>query len=1019
MTRHRAVAVRALAIPFTVILSVFSFAQSTVSAQTTTPVSPQVYEHVSNYGYARVLVELRLPGGPAVAEGLLGIAAIAAQRESIIDATDRVWTAMPLECRLIRRFSTVPFLAMEIGPNGLAALEASPDVARVVIDEIAKPALAQSAPLIQADQAWASGFDGTGTTIAVLDTGVDSSHPFFAGKVIDEACFSSTVVDVSQSTCPNGSDEQFGPGAAVPCSLSDCFHGTHVAGIAAGNGATAGQSFSGIAKGANLYPIQVFSQVIDPDSCPSGAPCAGAFSSDIIAGLERVLMVAGSMNVVAVNLSVGGTMFTAPCDDQPYKPAIDNLRSIGVATIAAAGNGFSGTMISSPACISSAIGVGSVDKTNQVSFFSNVAPFLSLLAPGESITSSMPGGGFQEQSGTSMAAPHVAGTWAILRQAVPGASVTTLLNTLRQTGKPITDDRIFFGGGAVVPRVSIFDALSTLVPVTSPLPVLTSVAPARLRAGTAPVTITLNGSGFNTLTVAYWNGAAKPTTYVSGTQLQAEISAADLAAGSGGRVFVSTPPPGGGTSATVTVPVDPPASLSVDATSVAPSARVTVTLANGFGGSGDWLALAATGSPNTSYLTFTYVGANVLNRTWTVTMPSTPGAYEFRLFLNNGYARAATSPTVTIDAAVNPPPTIASLSPASASAGGPAFTLTVSGTGFVSSSVVKWNGSLRTTTFVNSTTLQVAITAADISSASTALVTVSSPAPGGGTSAAASFTINAGPVLSVNATSVPLGTSVTVTLTNGPGGAGDWLAFAQTTAPNVSYTSFVYVGAGLTTRTWTVTPTAAGTYEFRLFLNNGYTRAATSPAVTVTAPDPSGPVITSLSPNRATAGGAAFTLTVNGTGFVAASTVRWNGSDRATTFVSNTQLRASISAADIAAVGTALVTVASPAPGGTSSAVPFTISPAPTLTVSATTVAPGASITVTLNNGPGGQFDWLGFAATSAPNTSYLTFVYVGAGVTTRTWTVTAPATPGTYEFRLFLNNGYTRAATSPTVTVQ
>ena len=55
----------------------------------------------------------------------------------------------------------------------------------------------------------------------------------------------------------------------------------------------------------------------------------------------------------------------------------------------------------------------------------------------------------------------------------------------------------------------------------------------------------------------------------------------------------------------------------------------------------------------------------------------------------------------------------------------------------------------------------------------------------------------------------------------------------------------------------------------------------------------------------------------------------------------------------------------------------------------------------------------------SAPNSSYVTFTYVGTGVTTRTWTVTAPTTPGTYEFRLFLNNGYTRVATSPTVTVQ
>jgi len=92
--------------------------------------------------------------------------------------------------------------------------------------------------------------------------------------------------------------------------------------------------------------------------------------------------------------------------------------------------------------------------------------------------------------------------------------------------------------------------------------------------------------------------------------------------------------------------------------------------------------------------------------------------------------------------------------------------------------------------------------------------------------------------------------------------------------------------------------------------------------------------------------------------------------------------------------------------------------PPPSLSVSATTVAPGGSVTATLTNGLGGGTDWLALAATAAPNTSYLQWIYVGSGVTSRTWTVTMPTTAGTYEFRLFPNNGYTRAATSPTVTV-
>src|SRR5207249_2367602 len=147
-----------------------------------------------------------------------------------------------------------------------------------------------------------------------------------------------------------------------------------------------------------------------------------------------------------------------------------------------------------------------------------------------------------------------------------------------------------------------------------------------------------------------------------------------------------------------------------------------------------------------------------------------------------------------------------------------------------------------------------------------------------------------------------------------------------------TFVQWTYVGAGVTTRTWTVTmPSGGGTFEFRLFLNAGYTRAATSPAVTVTPGPPP---------------------------------------------------------------------------------------PAATLTVNATNVAAGASVTVTLTGGTGGSLDWLALAATTAPNTTYLQWTWVGGGVTTRTWTVTMPTSPGTYEFRLFLNNSFTVTARSPMVTV-
>jgi IPT/TIG domain len=554
----------------------------------------------------------------------------------------------------------------------------------------------------------------------------------------------------------------------------------------------------------------------------------------------------------------------------------------------------------------------------------------------------------------------------------------------------------------------------------------------------------------------------------------------------------------------------------VSALSVSPGDPETVTLTNGLGGPNDWLALAATGAADTSYLNWTPVGGGVTTRTWTVAMPGTPGTYEFRLFLNNGFTRLATSPAVTVTATppVNPVPVATSLTPANAAIGGPAFALTVNGSKFVSSSVVRWNGADRPTTFVSATQLQAAISADDIAGSGTNQVTVFTPAPGGGTSSSLPFTVAQQSSITVSATNVTGGTPVTANLTDGPGGANDWLALADSTAPNSSVIQYIYVGAGVTTRSWTVsmpmlpgtyefrlflnngytraatsptitvtndttpalsvsattvsggnpvtamltggyggggdwlafaptsapnnsylqyvyvgggvttknwtitTPTEAGTYEFRLFLNNGYTRAATSPPITVTQGQNPVPVLTSLSPAK-TIAGSPVTISLTGSGFLSSSVARWNGANRPTTFLSSTLLQMTLSAVDVATIGTGQVSVSSPAPGGGVSAnVPFDVIASPTLAVDVTSPAAGTPVTVTLTNGLGGGTDWLAFASSSAPDTSYITYVYVGGGVANRTWTVTMPSTPGKYEFRLFLNNGYTRAATSPTVTV-
>jgi len=279
----------------------------------------------------------------------------------------------------------------------------------------------------------------------------------------------------------------------------------------------------------------------------------------------------------------------------------------------------------------------------------------------------------------------------------------------------------------------------------------------------------------------------------------------------------------------------------------------------------------------------------------------------------------STAAAFTINAA-NPAPTITSLSPSSASAGGAAFSLTVNGTGFISSSVVNWNGAARSTTYIRATQLTVAIAAADIVSAGTAQVTVFNPAPGGGTSAAAAFTINApNPVPTITslspASTTAGGTDFSLTV-NGTGFVNGSVVIWNRSTRTTTYVSATQLTAAITAANIGI----AGTVQV-MVLNptEGSGTWSTPVSFLVSDGTNSMPTISSLSPSSATSGGASFSLTVDGTGFVNGSVVNWNGVARATTYVSSKRLITVISAADIASVGTGQVTVFNPAPGGRTS----------------------------------------------------------------------------------------------------
>ena len=362
----------------------------------------------------------------------------------------------------MRRLGSQPLIAIEADQDALEILRNAPETLEIMEDTLSRPQLINSVPLIDADLAWVGGSNGAGFTIAIIDTGIDSAHPFFQNRVVHEACFSSTT-SVSASLCPNGLDQQVGRGAAQPPFniFPGSRHGTHVAGITAGFGGQ--NAISGVAPAANIISIQVFSVMrrdVDCDPPLDRAPCLRTYTSDQIEALDHVFGLRFNWRIASVNLSLGGGEFATACDGDPRKASIDRLLSVNIATVIAAGNDGSSVGISAPACISSAVAVGATDLSDRVASFSNSNNLVDVLAPGVSILSSTPNNNFQQLSGTSMATPHVAGAIAALRS-ITGRDfhVLDIVDAFEDSGVPITDAR----NNVVKPRIDVEDAMTLLM----------------------------------------------------------------------------------------------------------------------------------------------------------------------------------------------------------------------------------------------------------------------------------------------------------------------------------------------------------------------------------------------------------------------------------------------------------------------------------------------------------------------------------------------------------------------------
>lgn len=324
---------------------------------------------------------------------------------------------------------------------------------------------AQSFPLIGQPTAAAAGKVGAGTTVAVLDTGTDYTRPDFG------SCTSPGV----PATCKVAFAADFAPADNTP---DDHGHGTNVSGIVLG-----------VAPSAKVLALDVFDG-------------ASASSTDIISAINWAIANKAPHNIAAMNLSLGGGSSTTTCTTNAMGIALGAARSAGIAPVVASGNSATANALSSPACAPAAISVGAVYDANvgglsfsncsnpttvadQVTCFSNSASFLTLLAPGALITA----GGYT-MAGTSQAAPHVAGAFAVLRGAFPAESVDQQLARLTSTGKPILDPR----NAITKPRIDLAAAVATASADTTPPTGAVKISGGAVATNVAAVTLAIAAS---------------------------------------------------------------------------------------------------------------------------------------------------------------------------------------------------------------------------------------------------------------------------------------------------------------------------------------------------------------------------------------------------------------------------------------------------------------------------------------------------------------------------------------------
>ncbi len=455
--------------------------------------------------------------------------------------------------------------------------------------------------------------------------------------------------------------------------------------------------------------------------------------------------------------------------------------------------------------------------------------------------------------------------------------------------------------------------------VNNPIPTTVSISPNTKTVGDAQFTVIIKGTNFVATSQVQFNGSNRTTTFASSTQLTATIPASDMTnATTTAQITVVNPAPGGGTSNAQTFTVNNPIPTTV---SISPNTKTV-------GDAQFTMTIKGTNFVNTSVAQFNGSALSTIfasSTQLTATIPATDmlkatTTAAITVFNTTPGGGTSNAQTFTVN---NPIPTTVSISPNTKTVGDAQFTMTIKGTNFVNTSVVRFNGSDRVTSYSSSTQLTATIPASDMLTASdTIQITVFNPAPGGGTSNAQTFTVNATAptTVSISPDTKTVGDAQFIMTVKGTNflnssivrfnGADRATSFSSSTQLTVVIPASDMLSATTTAEITVFNPVHGDTSNAQIFTVN-------NPV----------PTTISITPHLKTVGDSQFTMTVKGTNFVNTSVARFNGSDRATSYSSSTELTATIPASDLTVVtSTAEITVFNPVPGGgTSNAQTFTV----------------------------------------------------------------------------------------------